>query len=353
MASGLTILCAARLHKNQLERHLELLQYVPEVARVIVVRHEPTGVQFSKVENRNFSSGSRPLHALRMARTIRSTISRERVDRVVGFNPVPWGAVAYGAASGTGIPRIMSLIGRDFLQIQSWWGRGFLEVIRGAEGVTVTGQKMVEGLVQLGVERSRIWVLPHSVDTTRFIPRTAPPDYDIVAVGQLIPRKRMDVLIDAVALLADRGLRLRTGILGDGPLAEALRAQVQRKNIGDLVTFLEYRDDVETVLRSSKLFCLASEWEGLPFALMEAMSVGLVPVVTDVGTINDWVHDGLNGAVVPVGDATALADRIQRLLSNNETEYHRCAQRLLAQRDRLSFLEGARVWREVLAASAP
>lgn len=351
MASGLTILCAARLHKNQLERHLELFEHVPEVTRVIVVRHEKTGQQFSKVESRVFQPGSRPLRALRMASEIRSVISRERVDRVVGFNPVPWGAVAYGAASGTGIPRIMSLIGRDFLQVQAWWGRGFLEVLRRAEAVTVTGQKMVEGLVERGVDRGRIWVLPHSVDTARFVPRTTSSTYDVVAVGQLIPRKRMDVLVDAVALLAERGLRLKVGILGKGPLDGPLRAQVQKKNIGDLVEFLEYRDDVETVLRASKLFCLVSEWEGLPFALMEAMAVGLVPVVTDVGTIGDWVHDGVNGALVPVGDAVALASRIERLLSNQEAEYNRCHQRLLAEREQLSFVEGARVWREVLAAS--
>jgi glycosyltransferase involved in cell wall biosynthesis len=351
MASGLTILCAARLHKNQLERHLELFEHVPEVARVIVVRHESTGETFPKVESRIFRSGSRPLRALRMAREIRTVISQERVDRIIGFNPVPWGAVAYGAASGTGIPRIMSLIGRDFLQVQSWWGRGFLEVLRRADAVTVTGQKMVEGLVEKGVERERLWVLPHSVDTARFVPRVAPPKYDLVAVGQLIQRKRMDVLIDAVALLAERGLRLKVGILGKGPLDEPLRAQVQQKSIGDLVEFLEYRDDVETVLRASKLFCLVSEWEGLPFALMEAMAVGLVPVVTDVGTISDWVHDGVNGALVPVGDPAALASRIEGLLSNQEAEYTRCHQRLLAQRERLSFVEGARIWRDVLAAS--
>ena len=54
--SSRTVLCAAKLHANQLERHLELFEYLPEVERVIVVREAPLSSRLSKLENKTFSS---------------------------------------------------------------------------------------------------------------------------------------------------------------------------------------------------------------------------------------------------------------------------------------------------------
>lgn len=348
MTTDLTVLCAAKLHKNQLERHLELFEHIAEVKKVIVVRHAPAGEGFSKVQNRCFRPGSVPGQALRMGQTIRSVLVQERVDLVVGFNPVPWGSVATTAGRSCGVPVCMSLIGKDFLQVQKWWGRPFLEAIRRAQVVTVTGRSMVSGLIDLGVEAERIHVLAHSVDTRRFSPKNFERKFDVISVGQLIERKRMDRLIEAIAILAEEGRRLRLAILGKGPLRESLEALATRRGIGDLVTFFEYRNDVETLLRQAPVFCLASEWEGVPFALMEAMSVGLVPVVTDVGTIADWVQHGNNGFLVHSGDAVALAGRLRDLFENDEGELTRLRHTVLEERNRLSFLEGARTWRKIL-----
>jgi glycosyltransferase involved in cell wall biosynthesis len=351
MSAPLTVLCAAKLHKNQLERHLELFEHVPEVGRVIVVRHAQAGEHLSKVECRSFRSGALPMNALRMATTIRAIVVEQKVDLVVGFNPVPWGSIAMASARSCGVPTCISLIGRDFLQVQKWWGRPYLEAVRRADAVTVTGQRMVDGLIECGVDAARIQVLPHSVDTERFSPGDSARVYDILSVGQLIERKRMDVLIDGVALLARGGRRLRLGILGDGPLKNQLLEQARDLGITDLVHFLDYRDDVETILRQAAVFCLGSKWEGLPFAMMEAMAAGLVPVMTDVGTISDWVRDGENGCLLPVGDPQGLASRMELLFQNEEAELKRLRATLIAERSRLSFRSGAEVWRKILTAA--
>jgi glycosyltransferase involved in cell wall biosynthesis len=112
---------------------------------------------------------------------------------------------------------------------------------------------------------------------------------------------------------------------------------------------LGYRNDVEAVLASARSFCLASEWEGVPFAMMEALSAGLVPVVTDVGTINDWIRPGENGCLVPVGDASALARTWENLFAKDGSELARLRQTVLAERDRLGFMAGANVWRDIFS----
>ena len=208
MSRRLTLICAAKLHANQLERHLELFEYLPEVERVIVVRHAAVPERLSKVENCTFGEGSRAGSAARMVREVRRVAREESADWVIGFNPVPWGSLASLSAKSVGVPSCLSLIGMDFLQVQKWWGRPFLEAVKAADAVTVTGRRMTEGLIDLGIEPGKIRVLPHSVDTERFAPREAHAEYDIVSVGQLIQRKRMDVLIDALSLL--KGARRST-----------------------------------------------------------------------------------------------------------------------------------------------
>lgn len=346
---GLTVLCAAKLHANQLERHLELIERCPLVDRIIVVRRAPVPQRLSKLENLAFGDGPVPVEAGRMLKAVRATVARERVDWVVGFNPVPWGAIAQWGALGSGVRTCLCVVGRDYQQLQAAWGWPFRAALRQATAVTVTGRLMLDGLVRLGVSEDRLRILPHSVDLERFAPSDEPPRFDVISVGQLIPRKRMDVLIEATRLLKERGLRLRLGILGRGPEEPRLRELVATGGLEEQVEFLGYRDDVETVLRRARVFALLSEWEGVPFALMEAMAAGVVPVVTPVGTIEDWVESGRNGVIVPTGDAAETARRLADLLQPGSEEWTRKRSQLLAERQRLSFTAGVGVWNDIFS----
>jgi glycosyltransferase involved in cell wall biosynthesis len=206
---------------------------------------------------------------------------------------------------------------------------------------------MRRGLVARGIEDARIRTLPHFVDTERFKPSDAPPDLDVVSVGQLIERKRMDVLVDAIALLRDRGVFVRALIAGEGPLRSALEARIAERNVGDRVELLGFRENVEAVLKRGRVFALVSAWEGVPFALVEALCVGLVPVVTVVGTIVDLVQENENGHFVPVGDAVALASVLERVLTDS-AHRERLRKAALATREALSLEQGVVFWRRLL-----
>lgn len=352
----LTIVCAARLHAHQLERHLELLERSDAVGRIIVVRHEPLPERLSKIENRNFGGRSLPLRAFRMFETVREVLRSERVDWVLGFNPVPWGSLAAWAAQQSQTSVCLSLIGRDALQITEPWALPFRRALARARAVTVTGQRMGDDLARFGVSPERVHVLPHSVDLTRFRPRAANeplPAFDVISVGQLIRRKRMDVLVSAVALARDQGAPVRLAILGRGPEKEPLERLARKLGVEALVTFLEYRSDVEVALRSARAFALVSEWEGVPFALMEAMATGLVPLVTDVGTISDWVRQGENGLIVPVANAAAVARSLIQLFHSDVEDRARMEKVILNERGRLSIDAGVRVWEEILTGERP
>jgi glycosyltransferase involved in cell wall biosynthesis len=349
MPEPLTILCAAKLFGNLLERYLEPLNRLDRVGKILVARHAPTAVRLEKVQNLSFGDAGTARNLYKMFATVDAAIRRERVDWVLGFNPVPWGSIAGLAALRHRVPLSLSFIGMDFKQIQRPAARPLWSVVKRARVVTVTGERMRRGLVDKGLPPERIRTLPHAVDTDRFAPGDAAPVYDVISVGQLIPRKRMDVLIDAVAALKGRGRRVTLAILGDGPLRAELAARIERLGVNDCVTLLGFRNDVEAVLKQARLFALVSDWEGVPFAMIEAICSGLVPIVTDVGTIADWISDGHNGRIVPVGDVNAAAASIERLL-DDEAHYQQLRKVALAMRDSLSLSRAVEFWREALSA---
>jgi glycosyltransferase involved in cell wall biosynthesis len=343
----LRLLCTAKLPANQLERHLLPLTLWDAVEEIVVVRQERLSGNLDKIRNVNFAKGNVVLSGARMFREAERILRHERIDFTLGFNPVPWGTMGFAAAAVHHVPACVSFIGLDFKRAMHPLVAPALLLLNRAHLVTVTGERMRRGLIERGVDPNRIRVLPHAVDTQRFRPAEVEPDLDLISVGHLIPRKRMDVVVDAIGLLKERGLLVRTAILGEGPERPALEAQIKARRVEDLITLLGFRHDVETVLRRARLFALVSDWEGVPFAMIEAMCTGLVPIVTDVGTIADWVVHEKTGHIVPVGDARALADSIQRLLQDGE-HYRALRQNALDARDSLSLEAGVAFWRDAL-----
>lgn len=105
-------------------------------------------------------------------------------------------------------------------------------------------------------------------------------------------------------------------LIGLGPLEATLRAAADDLGIADRVTFLGSRSDVFELLPLLDLFCLSSEFEGFPIALVEAMASGLPCVATAVGGIPEIIVDGDSGLLVPSRDAAALADAIGRAMDD-------------------------------------
>lgn len=341
------ILCTAKLPAHQLERHLLLFEMWDAVSEIIVVRQQPMPANLKKIRNVNFPAGPVALSALRMLREAELVLRHERVDFTVGFNPVPWGSVGFAAGLLRGVPASVSFIGLDYKRAMHPLAAPALLALNRARLVTVTGERMRRGLIERGVHAEKIRILPHAVDTERFHPTDDTPEYDVISVGHLIRRKRMDVLIDAVADLKARGVHVRTAILGEGEERPRLEAQIKERGVEGLVSLLGFRHDVEAMLRKARVFALVSDWEGVPFAMIEAVCSGLVPIVTDVGTIADWVEHEKNGHIVPVGDARSLASSIERLVKDTD-HYRELRSHALAARQSLSLEAGVAFWRDAL-----
>lgn len=154
--------------------------------------------------------------------------------------------------------------------------------------------------------------LPNGVDV-RGRPQAVPGvGLHLGTVGRLVPVKGQRHLIDAVALLRDRGVRATLTIWGDGELRPALEAQIGALGLADQVTLAGPTDRVADALATLDLFVLPSLSEAMPMTLLEAGAAGLPLLVTTGGGGPTLLQAGAGGEAVPPGDPVALADAIAR-----------------------------------------
>lgn len=146
----------------------------------------------------------------------------------------------------------------------------------------------------------------------------------ILAIGRLDHIKGFCDLIDACAILRDKGVVFTCDIVGSGPLEDALAAQIRAHRLAEHVHLLGARkqEEVREFLRRAAIFALpsvvtpAGDRDGIPVALMEAMASGLPVVSTRVSGIPELVEDGVTGLLAEPAHPASLAACIERLLAD-------------------------------------
>jgi glycosyltransferase involved in cell wall biosynthesis len=170
-----------------------------------------------------------------------------------------------------------------------------------------------------GVPASRVHVVPCGIDTAWFTPAPETAgDAPIVCVAGLNPVKQLDVLIRACGMRRDRQVAFTCAIVGDGPersALESLRGELDLNGAVALMGAVE-QTEVRDWWRRASVAVLSSRSEGMPVCLMEAAACGVAAVAPDVGGIGELIEDGVTGIVTPPNDPVALANALQRLLSD-------------------------------------
>jgi glycosyltransferase involved in cell wall biosynthesis len=172
----------------------------------------------------------------------------------------------------------------------------------------------------LGIEDAAVFVIPNGVNAPPHLSDNLGEGTDTTSrpsvigfVGRIEQRKGVRELLDACDQLS-QDTEFELLLFGDCR-DFTLQAEVERRSYTTMTGWLP-RAAVQAALADCDLFVLPSFNEGLPVALLEAMSMGLPSVSTAVGAIPEHLEDGVSGIVVEPGDAGALAEGIQRLLDD-------------------------------------
>jgi len=155
--------------------------------------------------------------------------------------------------------------------------------------------------------------------------------------------KNLQTLIRAVAIAVECLPELELWVVGDGPVRAELEALTAELGVGDHVRFWGQRLDTAQFFSAADAFVMSSVSEGLPMSLLQAMSVGVPAIVTDVGGMAEVVRLSGAGLLAPVGDSAAMAEQIVTLASNPElhAEFSRLARETYGAEFTLESMEAA------------
>jgi glycosyltransferase involved in cell wall biosynthesis len=259
------------------------------------------------------------------------TALRQRPDVIGGFHLIPNGLLAAVLAPlicarslhfcgggprevlGGGILGNRALEGVNVADLVA--EKRLIAAMSGIDRIVCMGERTVRFYRDRGVN-AEFAVIPGGIDASRFGVENVEKVYDLIFVGRLVAVKRVDLFLDAVALLVKQTPDLRAVIVGTGELESELRALALQLGVAGNVTFAGQQADVAAWLRQSRAFVLTSDSEGLSLAMMEALTCGLPCVVSDVGELGEVVQDGLNGFLVTERTGAAFARVLGPLLSN-------------------------------------
>ena len=162
-----------------------------------------------------------------------------------------------------------------------------------------------------------IWLPENAIDPQRFSGQADPVPGPLRAcfIGRLVPYKGPDMLLEAAAPLLREG-RMVLDIIGDGPMLDALKAQAARDGVAGAVRFHGWltQEALRDVALRSGVMAFPSVREFGGGAVLEAMALGLAPVVVDYAGPGELVTDGV-GYKVPMGDRAAIVAEFRRLLA--------------------------------------
>ena len=327
---------------------LEPVSMAANVSRLHIIRPKPAR-RISETEKLNYHEVRGKNRLIQFVRIWLSAVRlgrRPDVTAFVSFFAFPYGLIALLAGWWTGKPVHVGFVGSDWYQYcRSWYG-GLLNIfLRKSSFITVTGKGMKHEMVENKYEPHKIHLLPHAVSSASFA--DTPPDqrtYDCIFVGNLIPRKRVDLIIEAVdRIKKNHHEDIKLCIVGDGPLRSALEADVISRGLDKQVLFVGYQTELTSFFSDARINLIASDMEGFPFVIVEGMAAGAVPVSTNVGTISDFIKHNEHGLLIPSGDAAALASAISELITNKKL-YHRLRESVLNLREEYRFEKVSELW---------
>ena len=270
----------------------------------------------------------------------------------VGIYEIPHGLLAFLIGKIKKIPVVISIIGNP----------GHKDLRRGLRKkisnymykrictVTVTGSKSKEFLIQDGIDRNKIFILPNSIDTKRFIEDVSVmKEFDIISLGRLSPEKELCNLVKIVHKLKQIKPDIKVGIAGNGPDKEKILSAINEYHLEENIFLLGYVDNIVKFYNSGKVFVLTSRTEGLPRTVIESMSCGIPCVVSNVGDMEDVVENEINGFLVDNYNGLDIYVEKILLLLHNKDVYKKISK--VAQADienKHSYEAATKVWKEII-----
>jgi glycosyltransferase involved in cell wall biosynthesis len=262
-----------------------------------------------------------PIRDLRALREIRAALSEVR-PQLIALHSSKAGILGRLAARSLDIPALLTAHGWNFTPgIPPIPATMYRQIERAAGPLASRIITVSEFDRQLALEarlagEERIVTVHNGIPDTPPHRRAQPARTPVrlMMVARFEPQKDHPTLLRALARLPNQSWEL--DLVGDGPLMGQMESLAASLGIHGRVRFLGQRMDVDQLLADAQVSVLATNWEGFPLSILEAMRAGLPVVATSVAGIGEAVSDGETGYLVRRGDVEQLRERVERLLTD-------------------------------------
>ena len=321
MSKGLTIVCTARMGHGTFEAKFNPLINLDIIKEIIVVRKEP-GPMIPKLSYRTLPGiCKKPVFNLLVTPLVLlTTVIYTKADLIIAYHYQPHFYFAYFASLLTNVPYVIGQTGTD---VQAFSKRPVLgslmrHIVRKAFSFNVPGRATYEFWLSQKVSPKSLRILHSTINTDIFKPGDADKIYDFIFVGRITEVKRLDKLILAASTLVGEFPGLRICIVGSGHLEVILKQMVADYKLDSVFEFVGLQSNINIWLNKAQAFVMCSDSEGLPCAMMEAMSCGLICIGPNVNNMADLLVDDVTGYLFDTNDFGMLTHRIKHVLNNIE-----------------------------------
>jgi glycosyltransferase involved in cell wall biosynthesis len=257
-------------------------------------------------------------------------VKRNKYDATHSFFTVPCGAISWALWWQNKIPYIISLRGSDVPGYSDRFGfiyrtiSFFIKHIWNKSAAVVANSKGLKSLAHQTDSKQEIGVIYNGIDIEEFKADNSRKEngkiYLTIGATRVTARKGINYLIEAVDLLKEKFPNIFVEIMGEGDAKDDLENQTKKLGLEKKVKFLGRvpREKTFSYYQKADIFVLPSLNEGMSNAMLEALSSGLPIVSTDTGGADELVKEGVNGYIVKMKDARDLAEKLEKIISNEE-----------------------------------
>lgn len=302
------LVVSAKMGPGTFEAKFLPLSLVEMVEEIVVVRKEP-GPAIPKLSYHILPALCRyPIVNACVTPFILAAVAKKhKAGLLLAYHYTPHFYFVYVASLLTGVPYIL---GQTGLYIQRFFGTRIGKItlghiIRKALQLNVPGTSSRDFWNLRGF--TNVQVLHSTIDTDRFLPVNQEKDIDFLYLGRLEIYKGVQHILHAFRNVVDAHPDANLAIVGYGSYESELKKLATSLGLSANVDFLGFQADTNAFYRRSKVFVMASETEGLPCSLMEAMSCELLCISSLVGNIADILIDGVTGFGFTSGDVNRLS----------------------------------------------
>ena len=258
-------------------------------------------------------------------RTLKKWRAQYDVHIISSQEPFESGLIGWLVARGTPTKLEVQLhgdfYGNNFWIKQSWFNRIRARigrfVLKRADAIRVVSERIKNSLVDLGIEKEQITVVPVAAqsnpETTQHSPQS---EFTVLVVSRLTEEKNVTLITRAMPYILGKIPHAQCMIIGDGPQKVEIMASAKSLGVGESVHLHGHQKELHHYYAHADVVVIPSHTEGWGRVAIEAMSYAKSIVMTDVGVAGEIIKHNHNGMVIANNDAGALAEAVIELYEN-------------------------------------